>query len=175
VEKLNTFNSRSIDDSHVTKIDDSDYQFVYGVADVVSSKYFYNRSIVNTVNVLAIVKIIADIGALVYKQKEGTRSEFVEGLVILLQDVRDFLSADNLLEQFEKLSSFLAKFSNAKTKEELKVITEDIVKSAQDGASFIGDLFFSINVYVKKKLACIFSQIFHKTVPIVNGEACEIE
>lgn len=184
VENLNNFNSRNIIPQDSTSLDstsldsvdfDDNCQFFSGVADSVSMKYSCIRSHINTVTVLAIVKIIADIGALVYKNKEGDRSAFIDGLVILLQDIRDFLSADNLLGQFEKLSSFLAKYSNAKTREELREITEGIVKSTQDGAAFIGDLFFSINVYVKKKLASIFSQIFHKTVPIVNGENCEIK
>lgn len=118
---------------------------------------------VNWPAIWCFVKIIADIGELVLDQEtKEQRDNFVKKVVVLVKDFRDFLAGDQLLESFEKLTSFLTRVREVGSDEEMQKIVEQMVASSKDGVVFIRELFSSVNLYLQDKLAAILSDLYNR-------------
>ncbi|MBU1007917.1 hypothetical protein KKA53_02470 [Candidatus Dependentiae bacterium] len=110
--------------------------------------------------ILCFVKIIADIGTLVLdRETKDSQDNFVKKVVVLVKDLRDFVAADGLLDSFEKMSHLLAQLHEAGSDVEVQKIVQGLLETSEDGVVFLKELFSSVNLYLKDKLAAILSEL----------------
>jgi len=122
------------------------------------------------------VKVVADIGELVLNRETNKnpdkKEEFIEKVVTLVKDLRDFLSYDHLLTSFEKLSKVMARLREVGPDGELEKFIREILESCDEGIVFIDELFSSITLYLHEKLNDVFSKMFRE-LPEINEDIKE--
>jgi hypothetical protein len=101
---------------------------------------------------LCVLKILYDI----CEAREN--KEDPERVKQLLQDLREVLTFDNLLEQCGRAGSFLTRLKNAQTDEDWKLLAEGLLRATRQAAGYVNDLFEVVQFYTKEKCREIFGE-----------------
>lgn len=153
-----TIDSRSIDQDDYREF----YEGTQSVLDRVMHENKFASSRANVPSILCFMMLVTKMCDLVFENQDDEKNKNVtEKFAVLLKELHDFIAADDMLESFEKFSSFITRLDEAQSNQEWHALAEDFLESSNEGIDFLSEIFSCLHIYLGEKLSDIFANVFY--------------